>query len=313
MIIFGGLNPNVSNFNDLWQLVIYKGSAVDWKPLSPTGVAPAARYGHTAVYDPTNSRMVVFGGAAGVSSPAPCQNDTWVLQNANSVKGLPSWNQISATGGPPSLRYAPTSVYDSSTNSMIIFGGSDCFSGLLNDVWVLSNANGLSGTPTWTQLSTAGSAPAGRSAATAVYDQTDNLMIVFGGNTGSTVTNDVWILSNANGTGGTPTWTQLFPSGTAPSARVGQSAIYDAASGRMVMFGGVNSAGSTLSDTWILSGANGSAPAWSLLSATGNDSKAYHSAVYNPTSNEMIVWGGRLSFLAVDDHVFVLSRANGLP
>jgi hypothetical protein len=313
MFIFGGQDPEVGDFNDVWRLVIYEGAAVDWKPVSPSGTPPAARYGHTGVYDSTNSRIMVFGGAEGLTTPAPCQNDTWVLQNANGIGGTPAWTQLATSGGPPAARFSHSSVYDSNTNSLIVFGGSDCASGLFNDVWVLSNANGLGGTPTWQQLSPAGSAPAGRELATSVYDQPDNLLIVFGGSSGATVNGDVWVLSNANGTGGTPSWTQLFPAGRAPAAREAHSAIYDAVSGHMVIFGGADSKGSILADTWILAGANGSAPTWTLLSVTGGVAKAYHSAVYNSATNEMIVWGGRLSFVPTDDHTFVLSEANGVP
>jgi hypothetical protein len=65
---------------------------------------------------------------------------------------------------------------------MIVFGGgggntSPCY----NDTWVLSNANGLNGVPSWTQLATAGGPPSPRYAP-AVYDPTSNTMIIFGGN-----------------------------------------------------------------------------------------------------------------------------------
>lgn len=316
MITFGGQNTSINNFNDVWQSIVYEDVTVHWLPVNPSGTPPAARYGHTGVYDPTNSRMMIFAGAQGVGTPAPCQNDMWVLQNANALGGTPTWVQLSASGGPPTARYGHASVYDPSTNSMIVFGGSDCASGLFNDVWVLSNANGLGGTPVWTQLSPGGSAPSGREASSAIYDTTNNVMVVYGGDQGSSATlGDVWVLFHANGIGGTPTWTQLFPTGTAPSARTGQSAVYDSANNRMMVFGGVNSAGTVLADTWILTGANGQAgtPAWSLLTVTNGTAKAYHSAVYNAATNEMTVFAGSIGIVPSDDHIFTLFKANGLP
>ena len=315
MIIFGGQKTGINNFNDVWQSVFFEDTTVNYVPMSPSGTAPAARYGHTGVYDATNSRMMIFGGALGVSAPAPCQNDMWVLQNANGVSGTPTWTQLTLSGG-PIARYGHTSVYDPNTNAMIVFGGSDCAAGLFNDVWVLSNANGTGGTPVWTQLSPSGSAPSGREAASAIYDPTTNVMVVFGGDQGSSTTlGDVWVLSSANGTGGAPTWTQLFPTGTAPSARTGHSAVYDSANNRMIMYGGVLANGTVVADTWILTGANGQSgtPAWSLLTVTNGTAKAYHSAVYNPATNEMTVFAGEIAVVPSDDHIFTLFNANGLP
>jgi hypothetical protein len=222
----------------VWQLVIDPNLAItiDWLPLSWSGSAPAARYGHTAVYDSTNALMMVFGGGEGITSPGPCQNDVWVLQNANGSGGGQSWVQLAPSGGPPTPRYLHTGVYDSNSNSMMVFGGSDCSSGLFNDVWVLSHANGLGGSPVWTQLSPSGAGPTAREDASAIYDPATNVMTVFAGDTGgSSVLADAWTLSNANGTGGTPAWTQLFPTGTAPPSRTGHTAVYDSSSNRMII------------------------------------------------------------------------------
>jgi hypothetical protein len=62
--------------------------------------------------------------------------------------------------------------------------------------------------------------------------------------------NDVWVLTNSNGVGGTPTWIQLAPTGVAPNARHLHSATYDANSNRMVVFGGFDGH-SALNDVWV--------------------------------------------------------------
>ena len=56
---------------------------------------------------------------------------------------------------------------------MIVFGGNGCLSGHLNDVWVLSDANGI-GAPAWTQLTPAGTPPPLTRNHTAVYDPGTN-------------------------------------------------------------------------------------------------------------------------------------------
>jgi hypothetical protein len=316
MLVFGGQNVDVGNLNDLWSWMVSEDTSVDWLPVSPSGTPPAARYGHSGVYDATNSRLMIFGGGTGTSGPAPCQNDMWLLQNANGVGGTPTWATLATSGGPPTARFAHNAAYDSGSNTMIVFGGSDCASGYFNDVWILSHANGLGGTATWTQLKPTGSGPLGREASSAIYDSGSNVLVVYGGDQGpSNLLSDVWMLTHANGTGGVPAWTQLFPTGTAPAARTGHSATYDSASNRMTLFGGVTAGGNVAVDTWLLVGANGQSgtPSWSLVNPTSPGvPKAYHSAVYNSATNEMIVFGGEIVALPADDHLFVLSKANGL-
>ena len=215
-----------------------------------TGTKPAPRSGPAAVFDPGSNRMIVFGGALGFASP--CANDLWVLSNANGVGGAPAWTQLTTSGGPPSPRTRLAAVYDQATNTMIIHGGNNCFSTENSDVWILTNANGLTGTPTWTQLPPTGTAPSGREDNAAVYDSANNRMIIYGGATTSTDDPSAWVLTNANGAGGTPAWIQLSPSGTIPPARATNTDVYDAAHNIMTVFGGQDGSGNILNDTWYL-------------------------------------------------------------
>jgi hypothetical protein len=136
---------------------------------------------------------------------------------------------------------------------MIVFGGSTA-SSYQNDTWVLSNADGLGGTPDWTQLSPAGAAPGIRVDHTAVYNPTVNEMVVFGGAGPTGIRfNDVWALSNANGLGGTPVWTQITSTGVPPSPRRGATAVYNSTSNRMTIYAGLDSDCSATGDLWVLS------------------------------------------------------------
>jgi len=50
-----------------------------WVQVNPSGIPPAPRFGHCAVYDPTNQRMLIFGGNTDmIDNPNP-QNDLWQL------------------------------------------------------------------------------------------------------------------------------------------------------------------------------------------------------------------------------------------
>lgn len=317
MVVFGGIlnggtnSTQDQNFNDVWRL---SGNA--WTAVRPSGSPPAPRNGQSAVYDPGSNRMVVFGGGLGFSSP--CANDLWVLTNTNGNGGTSAWIELNPTGGPPAPRERHTAVYDSGTNTMIVFGGNNCFSSNFGDVWVLSNANGLGETPTWTELFPSGAGPGATEDHTAVYDPGSNSMIVFGGGSNS---NAVWVLSNANGQGGTPIWTQLGPAGTLPPGRDSASAVYDATNNRMTVFGGNGTTG-VLGDVWVLSKANGlgGTPAWTELGpfTTFAEARQLHTAVYNPSTNKMTVFGGYTANAEPNNianntnDLWILSHANGL-
>ena len=313
MIVFGGCSVAACSSNDVWVLANADGTGGTpaWSQLSPTGGPTPNRYGHNAVYDAANNRMIVFAGLVGAGSCSIASaNDVWVLSNADGTGGTPNWTQLSPTGTPPSVRYFHSTVYDPASNSMIAFGGYEACSGFGNDVWVLSNANGLGGTPTWIPLSPTGTPPAARIAHSAIYNTANNRMIVFAGNSGS-FNNDVWVLANANGVG-TPAWTQLIPTGTPPPARYTHTAVYDQPTNRMVVFGGQDPG--YANDTWVLSNADGTGgtPAWSQLSPTGTPPavRRSHSAVFNAANNRMIVFGGRNGSRLND--TWVLTAANGV-
>ncbi len=248
------------------------GGTPTWTQLQPTGTAPETQGLSTAVYDAAANQLIVYGGCGGNCSPA--LPSVYVLTNANGLGGTPEWSQSSPTSS--IARDAQTAVYDPATNRMIVFGGSLAFYGTdQNDTNVLSPANASA--PTWTTLTTSGGPPGVRESASAAYDQAHNRMIIFGGIDNISACcpsdyNDVWVLSHANGHGGTPTWTQLEPEGTAPSARSGHLAVYNPTTNAMYIFGGNTQSGTALGDVWRLSNANGlgaATPTWTQIGQLG--------------------------------------------
>lgn len=230
------------------------------------------------------------------------------------------WIQLSPTGGPPPTKFfGASAVYDPSTNRLILFGGNNGV-GTTNDVWVLTNANGLDGTPAWTQLSPTGAPPQARDNHAAVYDPSTNRMIVFGGCAGGCLPalNDVWVLTNANGLGGTPAWTQLLPSGSPPAPRIAMASAYDPASNKLILFGGQNGGGfggATFSEVWVLTNANGlgGTPVWTnVLFAGGPPPGQYRlSYAFDNANNRLIVAGGNANSTGLPTNaVWVLSDAN---
>jgi hypothetical protein len=129
--------------------------------------------------------------------------------------------------------------------------------------------------PSWISLATSGSIAFPRYDHSAVYDQTANTMIVFGGVIDvccpSHPSNDVSVLSNANGMEGVSVWTQLNPSGSPPAGRSGHRAVYNSVTNRMIVFGGNDDADNMMNDVWILTGTNGrgGTPTWIPLNPLG--------------------------------------------
>jgi hypothetical protein len=301
-----------------------------WTPLGPAGGLPGGRFVHSAAYDPTTNRMIIFGGEY-QDRNGTYYNDVWVLANADGLGGAPAWTQLAPSGIPPAPRFGSGAVYDPGSNRLIVFGGNivdypgitpTCASllnaGTANDVWILTNANGSGGTPAWTQLIPAGAPPSPRRSAPVVYDAANNRMIVFGGSEACSVRNDVWVLSNANGLGvGTPTWAQLTPSGAPPAPRgeLGNGGAYDSVNNRLIIFGGYRSV-SSWNDVWVLSNANGLAgtPAWTQLNPAGGPpiGRWAHTVTYDAATNSLTVVGGVDSSTNFLNDVWRLSNANGL-
>jgi hypothetical protein len=259
MIIFGGCGADCTPaLNDVWVLTNANGvnATPTWINLSPVGPGPASRTRHAAAYDQINNRMIVFAGQDGTANGCSTFSDVWVLSNANGLGGNPTWTQLSPSGGPPTGQYAPTGIYDPSTNGFTVFGGGGMVGGVCqnsNASWVLANANGLGGSPVWTNLTAEGASgsPLPRSFHTAVYNPSNSEMTIFGGNGDSGPLADVWGLSNANGQGGVPTWAAIFPTGGPPPARNSQAAVLDSNTNQMTIFAG--SGAGVYNDTWVLS------------------------------------------------------------
>src|SRR5579862_5171692 len=292
-----------------------------WTELAPSGGPPAARANFgTAQFDPTSGAMIIFAG----QNSGGNLNDVWVLVNPDGL-AAPQWVNLTPTpdpvNGSPAPRNAASVVYDPTGNRLIIFDGclGNC-TPIANDLWVLTNANGLGGTPAWIKLSPSGPVPQPRENMASVYDPASNKMIVFGGQNGccgnQQTYSDVWVLNNANGLGGTQTWSQLSPSGGPPAGQTALSAVYDSINNRMTVFGGLPNILQTATNAvWVLSNANGQggSPVWTNLVAEGAagspPARFGHTAVYDSASNSMTIFGGEGASLFND--TWVLTNANG--
>ncbi len=310
--------------------VASQASAQAWIELSPIGSPPNPVYLPKAVhYDAANNRLIAFfpGNPPHNVNTAGNGNEVWILTNANGFGGTPQWIKLQPTGTPPFSNGLESVVYDSATNRLIVYGGCFANCGAVANVFTLTNANGLGGTPAWTQSTVTN--PQARAGHSTVFDGVTNRMITMGGHLGffGTDQNDTRILSNANGTATPSSWNTLATIG-APSIRGEHSAIYDLANNRMTIFGGHNLITtccpyviSAYNDVWTLSNANGQGgtATWTQLLPIGSapSARGGHSAVYDPVNNRMLVYGGYRFDQPAQLNVplgslWQLSNANGL-
>jgi hypothetical protein len=277
MIVFGGYGSGehargTRLFNDVWALSL--SGPLEWRPLTPAGRAPSARYDQSAVYDPRRDRVLVFAGYDG-SAPL---NDIWEL----GLRGRPHWRALDPTGPIPEPRTASAAIYDPVSDRMLINGGHVI--GLVSGTWSLS----LHGRLAWTRITPAVE-PMVRWGHSAIVDPVRGRMIIFGGTEyGSSLVNEIWALSLA----AVPAWKNLTTPSALPLSRWGQSQVYDAVHGRMLLFGGYSEQTGLLNDTWELS--LGSRPEWTLLQPSGTppSPREGHTAIYDPHRNRMLVFAG---------------------
>lgn len=166
--------------------------------------------------------------------------------NAVAPARIISRKKITIVGLSPTARSFHSAIYDSNQKRMIVYGGRNAVissgaevnQALFNDVWSFNQSRSE-----WTQLSTT-NAPTARYLHSAAYDLKRNRMLVFGGkDSAGNKLNDVWSLDLA-----TLAWTQLSPTGAAPTARAGAGMYYDAIFDRAHVL----TAGSTNDNIWSL-------------------------------------------------------------
>jgi N-acetylneuraminic acid mutarotase len=114
-------------------------------------------------------------------------------------------------------------------------------------------------------------------------------MVVFGGYGGSFPSgylSDVWSYDPVG-----KRWTELAPNGPRPPARARHSAVWDTAGQRLLILGGFAGGIDYLADLWMYEPRT---DAWTQLRPAGPKlpARSAHVAAWDPSHNQMIVYGG---------------------
>ena len=190
---------------------------------------PKQRVYHSLVYDSTNDRVIMYGGAT-ITGEAGRNFETWEYNyNTN------EWNRIGLGSSP--YAYNALLAYDSESGVIVSFGGSHADHVPSDQTWIYDYS-----TDAWTQESPSNK-PHMRESGLMVYDSESDVVILIGGslhwdsNPAADVSwrfNDTWSYDyNSN------TWTNIT-SATYPANYQFSCAAYDSVNDLIVVYGGTN-------------------------------------------------------------------------
>lgn len=235
--------PGGSSDGGANDVVAWDGSV--WSPLAPPA-SPPVRTRHAVAFDAARAVTVLFGGAAAQSNTLVVRQDTWTFDGSVWTQRFPATF--------PAVRAGHALAYDSARQRVVLFGGAtvglastgnrppEVFYG---DTWEWDGSN-------WFERSPQGATPSPRHEHALAYDPTAQVTYLFGGlDAAGDPLNDLWTWDGSR-------WTQLMTPNP-PARRFDCAMTFDAARGKLVLFGGTNSTWSVyrlnetvayLRDTW---------------------------------------------------------------
>lgn len=179
-------------------------------------------------------------------------------------------------------------VYDTANDRIVYFGGLTGTNQRLNDVWQLKADE--YGMYVATRLRPTGTLPTQRWLMAGCYDAANQRMVLWGGQSAAGVLGDVWSLSL---TPGSEAWTQLSPTGTAPTAAWQSAFAYDDANKRLYIHGGATDAGGTTYTAQLfyldVSTINGT---WTNTGVTGGLGVRGAVMTYDAANQRLVCFGG---------------------
>src|SRR5262249_38281130 len=194
LLLFGGFDFHWGEFlsyDDVWALSL--NGAPRWTRLPTLGPSPSPRALHSAVYDPVNDGMLVYGGFAIQGVHAEPTHELWKF----SLRGDPAWKLLDAEGSSPPL-IGEDMVFDSSRRRMLVRTGGGNFDGA---TWEL-DLDPLR----WEWLPTEGGSTLGRGGESVAYDPVRDRLAECGGTDPDGARSDVWSLEFSAGFPGVAAW-----------------------------------------------------------------------------------------------------------
>ncbi|MFN0086004.1 MAG: kelch repeat-containing protein [Blastocatellia bacterium] len=241
-----------------------------WRQITPaTGQKPEARRNGVAIYDPTEKRVILFGG----SGESGSLNDAWAFSLASRT-----WIKLATTGPAPPPRFSFDAVYDPVGHQMVIYAGQGA--GFFNDTWALDLA-----THEWKDISPASNSarPKARYGSTAIFDPVTRSLVQFAGFTSESGRfQDTQSFSLAG-----RAWADWTPAGDKPQVRCLLSSAFDRVNRRMIIYGGQRNG--PLDDLWSFDLAQ---RRWSNLTSSQRPSGRWYTSSFIDRDGRFLIFGG---------------------
>jgi len=144
---------------------------------------------------------------------------------------------------------------------------------------------------TWTRVSApVPLSPSSRYLQSAAFDETRNVLVMFGGWGGvyATALQEIWEWDPAAGA-----WTQRTLVGSKPVARAGAGMVFDSTRNKFVIFGGRANSGYDLADTWEWDPGTGAFT--NRTTSVGPSARSQHSMVFEKSTGKVLLFGGGLA------------------
>jgi len=234
------------------------------------------RWGHTAYYSPDDETMIIYAGIdCAPSGTCAAIRDMWGFDLRTYT-----WELIDPGLGGPDSRSGHSMIHHPDTNRLIVFGGFE------TDRWYLQTWAYDLDTGSWSILENGSASPGRRESHTAVYNPSGDTMVLYGGR-GDSILNDLWVFHFA-----TNEWELIWEGPNhgddLPLRRYEHTAVYDEATHRMIVHGGVYGAfvdEDFYADTWALDLAS---LEWERLP---DCSVIHHGHTANVAEGQMVVIG----------------------
>ena len=193
--------------------------------------------------------LPVFGGLNVVQAAGTDNGEITVQQSTYAPAAALTdykWKQVHVNL-PPEARQAASMVHDEAAENVVLFGGEDNNSLLLDDTWIWDGQQ-----QTWEDMLHLTLSPDKRKSAAMAYDPNSGKVLLFGGEGQSGVLGDTWFWDGLNAR-----WEPVTGLADSPSARGGAQMAFDGEN--LVLFGGYELSESDakipLGDMWLWDGA----------------------------------------------------------
>jgi cysteine-rich repeat protein len=286
VVLYGGsLAIDDIGFGPLGETWEYDGATQTWTQVAVASPDdPSFRDEAAMAYDSAGGKVVLFGG----TGFGGLEGDTWEYDGT-----FQTWTQVLIENpNAPSPRIGHAMAYDSARGKVVLFGGLDDDRDD-GETWEYDGQ-----TQSWTQVLVA-SAPSPRRQHAIAYDATRGKVVLFGGLNDDGLDGETWEYD-----GQTQSWTQVpVASPNAPLPRSSHSMAYDAALGKVVLFGE--------SETWKYDGRTQS---WTQIPVASPDAPSPRSGSalgYAAVGGKVVLFGG-LRVTGSNDETWTFQHTAGI-